>query len=89
MMLNYALLRTVIPGTDAPDFYRQSPWIDNLADRMAWVRDTSAALKQLGAIEVRTSIDRDKKPTLLLMEGWITRPKQPPPPCFRPVPPTK
>jgi hypothetical protein len=74
----------VVPSADAPDFYRQSPWIDNLADRMAWVRDTSAALKQRGAIEIRTSMDRTSKPTLLLMEGWRTRPKHPPPPRFMP-----
>ena len=83
-MLNYDLLRMVVPSADAPDFYRQSPWIDNLTDRMAWVRDTSAALKQRGAVEVRTSMDRDRKPTLLLMEGWVTRPKHPPPPRFHP-----
>ena len=50
-----------------------------------WITTTSNDFLARGAKELRASVDDPRNPTAFLMEGWLSRPSNPPPPCFHMV----
>lgn len=58
-----------------PEYIAQTAEPDNIADLRSWFDNRSEEAKAEGITFARYSVDDNEKPTLALIEGWKTPPK--------------
>lgn len=68
--------------TENPDFSAQTAEPLTADERRQWFQSRAKEFRDKGAVEVRVSIDDTHSPMISLTEGWLTKPKNPPPPHF-------
>ncbi len=57
-----------------PDFSVQSGDPMTNDERRQWICNAIQDLRKCGATETRAAVDNADTPTIVLVEGWITRP---------------